>query len=1200
MSGLAPPGTVLPQVGRPQAPSQPYPGLEPFRFADSGIFAARDAEVERLVRLITMYRGVMLYGESGAGKSSVVNAGLLPRMLRDGLWPHRVRVQPRVDQELVLDPVRLSWADDEVLPSAFAGSVLAARTLEQTVEEVTKRDGILLVFDQFEELITLFDGDAEALACQARVLEAVLRLLRNPTMPVKLLFVFREDYLAALDPLIAEKPELTDQALRLVPPPVECATQIIRAPFERFHDAFDRELSPEVAARVAGALRTRSRAGALNLSELQVVCARLWAAPDAGELLDAQGVEGLLEDFLNARLATFDADEVGDLAVALLTRLVTVSGTRNVVSHDDLLADGAEETGRTRELAASVLRRLEREAHLVRSERRRDVVTYEIVSEFLVPFIAALKAERDAAREASEALEAAQAAHMRELASRRRVMLWVGGAFALIAVLAFAALAAYALNQRSAAIRDRDVASANELSSAADTQKTGDSALARNLGLKALRQRWTPTAESALRSAVSIPVPARTLTLAGDPVAADSEASIAVGEQGRYATGFAVGAARVWDARTGELVMKVPRADRSVAPTLSSDGRLLLVPVGKAVEVFDVASHKLLRKLALPPTSAGLWSVEVNGDASLVMVRGYDDQYDDYRQVWSLQDGTPVWSGPRAASVASARFGAGATVLAMGRNSVESVDLRSHRTVWRAQDQALSGIAADGATVALSSVGGLELRDARSGRVQQHIKTPGFTPYSTQFAEDAAVVVADGEQRMHAAKGERPKVRRMIFAWSTSTGRPLGPSIKEGTNGSEEIAVSPDGRLLATSTAGDVVLWDVATGVAVAKLRGDTGSAAGRAAARLASFGLDQTTLRFTADGNLLTAGADGRLRTWDIDGARAPWVRDDHSGDVWTSEFSPRSDRLATGGADGRISMISVATGKRLFTRRPSGRDEVFNVAFDPSGDRLATLSENGAVGIWDAFTGKRVLQVRKPSTHSGGTGSLTYSPDGTRLLAAWGPEIAEWRVADGQALWKPKGNSDINFVQYSPRGVIAIADSDLDTVRIHDPVHLKRRQVLHSGEGMTMTMAFSPDGRYLAAGTESGATVVWDMRTGRRVRVLEGSAESATMVRFTSDGRHLAVAGEDGVVRLWDWRPQTSSIVASSFSNGWSVALSPDRRFIAGTGKHSTTVLLRCPGCAPLDTVKATAKTGARRLTDRERGRYLHEGERQRQDPN
>src|SRR4051794_12944433 len=88
-----------------RAPAQPYRGLAPFRFADNAILAARGKEVERLVRLVTMYRGALVYGESGVGKTSVVSAGLLPRLVEEGHWPHRLRVQPRPGAELVFEPI---------------------------------------------------------------------------------------------------------------------------------------------------------------------------------------------------------------------------------------------------------------------------------------------------------------------------------------------------------------------------------------------------------------------------------------------------------------------------------------------------------------------------------------------------------------------------------------------------------------------------------------------------------------------------------------------------------------------------------------------------------------------------------------------------------------------------------------------------------------------------------------------------------------------------------------------------------------------------------------------------------------------------------------------------------------------------------------------------------------------------------------
>ena len=68
-------------------PKKPYRGILAFRLLDWRIFLERDAETDRLANLVSLYRGVLLYGQSGAGKSSLVNAGLIPDALRRGRAP---------------------------------------------------------------------------------------------------------------------------------------------------------------------------------------------------------------------------------------------------------------------------------------------------------------------------------------------------------------------------------------------------------------------------------------------------------------------------------------------------------------------------------------------------------------------------------------------------------------------------------------------------------------------------------------------------------------------------------------------------------------------------------------------------------------------------------------------------------------------------------------------------------------------------------------------------------------------------------------------------------------------------------------------------------------------------------------------------------------------------------------------------------
>src|SRR5258708_39582611 len=86
-------------------PEAPYRGIEEFRFVDREIFFARQSDVLKLVRAVVIYRGVLLFGASGTGKSSLINAGLIPAILGEGYCPERIRLQPRPGQELIVERI---------------------------------------------------------------------------------------------------------------------------------------------------------------------------------------------------------------------------------------------------------------------------------------------------------------------------------------------------------------------------------------------------------------------------------------------------------------------------------------------------------------------------------------------------------------------------------------------------------------------------------------------------------------------------------------------------------------------------------------------------------------------------------------------------------------------------------------------------------------------------------------------------------------------------------------------------------------------------------------------------------------------------------------------------------------------------------------------------------------------------------------
>ncbi|MDX6718163.1 MAG: hypothetical protein QOJ63_417, partial [Solirubrobacteraceae bacterium] len=582
-----------------------------------------------------VYRGVFLYGDSGTGKSSLVNAGLFPEVRQLGYAPVRVRVQPRVGEELVIEQIAISDDGADVLPCALAPHndaasrvVLSIAEFEERVRAAALEDQPLIVLDQFEEILTLFE-DADADASRRALAEMIVRLLREP-LAVKLLFAFREDHLGRVKQLLAARPELIDQALRLGPPSAEALDTIIRGPFERFPGRFERELDPALAQRLRTALAARFGTGDISLSEVQTVCLRLWQFPDPEALLADKGVQGLLEDDLGEALDAFPPD-LRAAAIALLSQMVTSARTRNVISAEDLRERVRQEDERlSPALLAEALDRLERESKLVRRERRHDLYLYEITSEFLVPWISQRRQELRLVQERRR--------------GRRRFLILAAIAGGLVIVAA--SVAAIVLGQRAVAERqrakaERQATNATSLALAAGSVEPlhtrPDASLA--LAFEAYRKNPRPEASAAViralvaarrsgvRGVLAARVPLYDIAFSPDGgtlAAGDSDGTVRLwnpatrkqlarltGASGAVravafspdgttvAGGGSDGTVRLWDPATGKRLVRLRGASGAVrAVAFSPDGRTLAAGGGDgAVRLWDPATGKRLVRL---------------------------------------------------------------------------------------------------------------------------------------------------------------------------------------------------------------------------------------------------------------------------------------------------------------------------------------------------------------------------------------------------------------------------------------------------------------------------------------------------------------------------------------------------------------------------------------------------------------------------
>jgi|SRR5271165_5969308 len=452
-------------------PSAPYRGIEAFRFIDQSIYAARDEEIRKLIRLITIYRGILFYGDSGVGKSSLLNAGVIPALLKEGFRPERLRVQPIAGKELLLE--RISITDEgkpPFMPSSFAEPisdsemerarvVWSLEAFADRIEELRETEScngrtnfsgsLVLIFDQFEEIVTLIDEAPpnrerfnQARAVREQIVARLLALAGDENLPLKMIFSFREDYLAKILRFLAATPQLCDQAFRLAPLTEAVLPTIIRRPFDNPSippGHFNRRLSELTCAALESAFKKLSDTGSINLTEVQIACLSLWEDAAAEnrfveEKDHRDAVRRLFGNYLDRAL-----DHLGQKlrtpAIAALTRLVTTSGTRNIVSEDDILSDLTREENVPESDARAALEALAGTTRLVFRQTRGDTAFYEITSEFLIPWIREKRQAREAEAQAREAEARAAAAAARASELHRLVI-------AVSAALAFAVLAA--------------------------------------------------------------------------------------------------------------------------------------------------------------------------------------------------------------------------------------------------------------------------------------------------------------------------------------------------------------------------------------------------------------------------------------------------------------------------------------------------------------------------------------------------------------------------------------------------------------------------------------------------------------------------------------------------------------------------------------------------------------------------------------
>jgi hypothetical protein len=376
----------------------PYVGPRPFEREEKNRFFGREREISELQSLLTAHRTLLLYAASGTGKTSLLNAGLVPLMEQEGfeIFPiARVSglipggVRPEDISNIYVFNTLMGWTEDEeaykTLPRMSLAEFLKAR--EHSLDSEGFPAPRLIIFDQFEELFTLYQ---EHWKQREDFFHQVAKALEEDPV-LRVLFVMREDYLAKLDPYVSLLLERLRARYRLVRLRFEDACYAVEGPLK----GSGRSFANGVVTRLVGELlktKVESVTGEtveavgeyVEPVQLQIVCRNLWDSLPADVTVITSGhlhafgdvdeaLKGFYENAVQKTTSETTAKEE-ELRRWFAHELITPAGTRGTVYR------GKEDTAGISNAAVDILEN----EHILRGEMRAGAHWYELTHDRLI------------------------------------------------------------------------------------------------------------------------------------------------------------------------------------------------------------------------------------------------------------------------------------------------------------------------------------------------------------------------------------------------------------------------------------------------------------------------------------------------------------------------------------------------------------------------------------------------------------------------------------------------------------------------------------------------------------------------------------------------------------------------------------------------------------------------------------------------
>lgn len=1069
---------------------RPNPYVGPRAFQTGEKLYGRDSELQQLLDLLIAERIVLLYSPSGAGKSSLVQAGLIPCLKAEGfhvLPVARVNLDPPSGIDLPPEFNRYVFSallsleeglpEDQQLPVEKLASIALDEYLAQRPRREEDPDTDVLIFDQFEEIVTREPMDRPG---KMAFFSQVGTALRNRKRWG--LFSMREDYVPSLDPYLRPIPTRLANNFRLDLLGVEASRQAIQNPAREAGV----EMTGPGAKKLIDDLRrvqVQRPDGVMEEQlglyvepvQLQVVCYRLWQnlAPEQARITE-EDLENIGD--VDESLAEYYAERVAAVVTetAIPERAIRDWFDRHLIAEGGIRSQVMMGPEKSDGLDNRAIRLLE-DAHLVRAEKRRGATWFELAHDRLIKPV-----NNDNARWAQAHLSLLQRQatlwetqdHFDGLVLREGDLLgaeqWAAehpGELTEIDKAFLKRCQDLRLQEqeaRAAAERQLKLEAAEKLAQAerkrAEEQTLHASQLRRRavylvialllaLGMAALAGTfWKSASESEMQqrtvAAEKIQIASTSASNAGTAQAASTKA---------ISESFIAG--------TAEADAKNQKATAEAEKGRAEDA--LKTVVAQKAEIERQGSLERSNSLAL------LSAEYLDRQANLALLLGIES----YR--WNEES----WNAINALFSGLGRN--------IGRKAERAGEI-PQQPFW-IYDVAFSP---NGRMLAWSGAeGAVVLWDLEAGKPLQNWFAPSRKTVQAVSFNYKGSLLAYG-----AANG-------IVLVRNISNGR-FEKEIYTSFGSIADVAFSPNGKYLAIS--GDsrrIDLWDLDKWEFKGSLAGGTGSG--------------PCSLAWSPPGNFLaSACSDKIIRIWNPATGLEERFLEGHEGKIWSLAWSPDGRLLASAGEDDigpkDKTLLIWDLNKRTFTPLPGHQDKVLAVAFSPDGRLLASASADRTVILWDT---NGFIPIDQISDYGNWVTSLDFNAEGEPRLAtaSFDRTIRLYKILPRESLFHTLayGKSLVKSLNYKSDTEITIVGGLTDGIALLDANTAGENEKPHPKiNGRFSSAALHPNGKQVALAGEAGLIQIRDIQTGEVQQEFKSSEGRILSLAFDPSGNTLAIA--------------------------------------------------------------------------------------------